>query len=123
MRFSSIPIHSSPRTLLNRPIEAAKQGPSASYSKQLLPKQSPSSDSPEFRARRILLALALLAAIFQTPPSPAQTQSAYKVGIAQRAFLHGDKSYDWRDAKIHALLTTIWYPATWSARQILYQEG
>ena len=42
---------------------------------------------------------------------PVQAQGPYKVGVTQRIFLRGDVAYNWRDAKTHALLTTIWYPA------------
>jgi predicted dienelactone hydrolase len=34
----------------------------------------------------------------------------YKVGVASRSFVLG-KPYNWRGAKTHALITTIWYPA------------
>jgi predicted dienelactone hydrolase len=37
-------------------------------------------------------------------------QTLYKVGVEQRAFVP-DKPYNWRGAKTHALVTTIWYPA------------
>lgn len=35
----------------------------------------------------------------------------FKVGVTNRSFLPGDASYDWRGAKTHALMATIWYPA------------
>ena len=47
----------------------------------------------------------------------------YKVGVAERAFLNGDAAYDWRGAKIHALLTTIWYPAGPEAREVQQWAG
>ena len=33
------------------------------------------------------------------------------VGVSTRNFVPRDSSYDWRGAKTHALVTTIWYPA------------
>lgn len=44
----------------------------------------------------------------------AQESAAYKVGVAQRRFLP-DKTYNWRNAATHELLTTVWYPADQSA--------
>ena len=41
----------------------------------------------------------------------ARAQSSFHVGVANRTFLGRDASYDWRGAKTHALVTTIWYPA------------
>lgn len=38
----------------------------------------------------------------------------FKVGVASRAYVPNG-SYDWRAAKTHALLATIWYPADASA--------
>jgi predicted dienelactone hydrolase len=54
-------------------------------------------------------ALALLATASLIPI--AQAQTTYHVGVTSRTFLGGDATYDWRGAKTHALLTTIWYPA------------
>jgi predicted dienelactone hydrolase len=50
-----------------------------------------------------------MAVVWLVPMGHAQT--VYKVGVAHRAFLKGDSSYDWRGAQTHALLTTVWYPA------------
>ena len=49
--------------------------------------------------------------------SAAQTQETYHVGVTSRAFLRGDPAYNWRGAKTHALLTTVWYPADSQAVQ------
>lgn len=65
--------------------------------------------------RKVLTALAVFAATSLIPLSHAQ--AIYKVGVAQRAFLRNDPSYPWRGAKIHALLTTVWYPASPAARE------
>lgn len=43
--------------------------------------------------------------------SLAGAQTSFHVGVTNRAFLSGDAAYDWRGAKTHALLTTVWYPA------------
>lgn len=43
--------------------------------------------------------------------SLAKAQSTNLVGVTHRAFLRGDRSYDWRASKVHALTTIIWYPA------------
>jgi predicted dienelactone hydrolase len=66
---------------------------------------------------RLLLRGALLffaCALGSTPllVSSARAVNApnFKVGVARRAFKI-DKPYNWRNAKTHALLTTIWYPA------------
>jgi predicted dienelactone hydrolase len=42
---------------------------------------------------------------------PAAKGQTFGAGVASRAFLRDDASYDWRGAKTHALLATIWYPA------------
>jgi predicted dienelactone hydrolase len=47
----------------------------------------------------------------------AAAQTPFHVGVTDRAFLKGDSSYDWRGAKTHALITTIWYPAVESAQE------
>lgn len=57
--------------------------------------------------RRIVLLLMTLACLAQV----GRAQAVYKVGVADRAFLKGDASYDWRGAQTHALLATVWYPA------------
>jgi predicted dienelactone hydrolase len=41
--------------------------------------------------------------------------SEFKVGGTFRKFTPPDKSYNWRGAKTHALLATVWYPAAPSA--------
>jgi hypothetical protein len=43
--------------------------------------------------------------------SAAWGASPFHVGVANREFLQGDPAYNWRGAKTHALITTIWYPA------------
>jgi predicted dienelactone hydrolase len=46
--------------------------------------------------------------------SPPSDVPEYKVGVAERAF-KPNKAYNWRGAKTHALLTTVWYPAVATA--------
>jgi predicted dienelactone hydrolase len=68
---------------------------------------------------RVLHILALIAVLLPLSfPRLAQGQQesapAYKVGIAFRSFTPKEP-YNWRGAKTHALLTTVWYPAASSA--------
>ncbi|HEX4066866.1 MAG TPA: hypothetical protein VHZ09_12655 [Acidobacteriaceae bacterium] len=60
-----------------------------------------------------LLWLALTGTLFVLP---ARSQN-YRVGVAERAFLRNDPSYDWRGAKNHALLSVVWYPADAAATE------
>ena len=56
-----------------------------------------------------------LGALLASPARAGGPQNhVFRVGVAYRAF-RLDKPYDWRGAKTHALLTTIWYPAVASA--------
>jgi predicted dienelactone hydrolase len=48
-------------------------------------------------------------ALFPSPAHPAKTV-IYKVGVMHRQFTPPEP-YEWRDAKTHALITDIWYPA------------
>ena len=66
-----------------------------------------------------ICALLLGALIACCPPPAARADAAgsiYKVGVAHRRFIPRGP-YDWRRAKIHALLTTVWYPAVATARE------
>jgi predicted dienelactone hydrolase len=47
---------------------------------------------------------------------PAVAQQRYKVGVAERSFVPAGP-YDWRGAKTHALLATVWYPAAADANE------
>jgi hypothetical protein len=49
-------------------------------------------------------------------PATAATTPAYKVGVSQRRFVPRGP-YDWRHARTHALLTTVWYPAAATAHE------
>jgi predicted dienelactone hydrolase len=67
-----------------------------------------------------LLTVALFA--YLLPASSAQpvrpqvgSASEFKVGRTFRKFTPPDKSYNWRGAKTHALVATVWYPAAASA--------
>lgn len=63
-------------------------------------------------ARLLLFAVALTLQIFFLLPGQLRGASPpnYKVGVASRIYVPGG-SYNWRGAKTHALVTTIWYPA------------
>jgi predicted dienelactone hydrolase len=69
--------------------------------------------------RRILLIGLLTAGLVST----AQGERRYPVGVTDRAFLKDDASYDWRGAKTHALLTTVWYPAANGAHETAQWVG
>ena len=68
------------------------------------------------RWRGAVLVLAAALASFPSlfSASPASDVPEYKVGVAERAF-KPNKAYNWRGAKTHALLTTVWYPAVATA--------
>jgi predicted dienelactone hydrolase len=63
-------------------------------------------------ARLILFAIALSLHLFFLLPGQLRAASTprFKVGVASRSFVPAG-SYNWRGAKTHALITTIWYPA------------
>jgi predicted dienelactone hydrolase len=66
-------------------------------------------------AALIRLAFAALAiALASQCAFPAPATHTFKVGVASRAFIPSGP-YNWRGARTHALLTTIWYPAVSSA--------
>lgn len=61
----------------------------------------------------------LLGALFVRFCSPAAAEAAaptYRVGVTSRRLVPVGP-YDWRDAKTHALLATVWYPANARARE------
>jgi predicted dienelactone hydrolase len=67
-----------------------------------------------------LLTVALF--VYLLPASSAQparsqvgSASEFKVGATFRTFTPPDKSYNWRGAKTHALVATVWYPAASTA--------
>ena len=64
------------------------------------------------RTRAFLIALCILcsALFFTAAPARAAKTVIYKVGVMTRQFAPPEP-YDWRDAKTHALVTDIWYPA------------
>jgi predicted dienelactone hydrolase len=68
------------------------------------------------RAWRTLALFACLLAFSFPRPAQGQLKSgpAYKVGISFRSFVPKEP-YNWRGAKTHALLTTVWYPAASAA--------
>ncbi len=60
----------------------------------------------------IFLWLTCLAALLSTGSAHGAGQApTFPVGISTRQFVPRDSSYDWRGARTHALVTTIWYPA------------
>lgn len=63
------------------------------------------------------LCFAQPAKVGETSPktSPERSPAKYKVGGTFRQFTPADKAYNWRGAKTHALVATIWYPAVPSA--------
>jgi predicted dienelactone hydrolase len=67
----------------------------------------------------LLMALSCRAHSAQPPGFPA---ALHKVGFAQRS-ITVEQPYDWRDAKVHALSATIWYPAGSSAAEELQWIG
>jgi predicted dienelactone hydrolase len=57
----------------------------------------------------LFVCLACILSLFFQRPSIAKNP-VFKVGVASRAF-NPPEPYNWRGAKTHQLLTTIWYPA------------
>lgn len=70
--------------------------------------------------RVMLLTLVLQAWALSWPATPSQMgpapTPAFKVGMTFRRF-EPNGPYNWRGAKTHALLTTVWYPAVVSAAE------
>jgi predicted dienelactone hydrolase len=68
------------------------------------------------RTRAFLAALgfSLSSLILSTAQAGAPKVVIYKVGVMNRQFIPPEP-YDWRDAKTHALITDIWYPADTAA--------
>ncbi len=61
----------------------------------------------------VLVSLSVVASMLQAEQAPAGN---FGVGITFRSFTPKEP-YNWRGAKTHALLTTIWYPATGSTAE------
>jgi predicted dienelactone hydrolase len=61
--------------------------------------------------------LYLLSVALASLTSLGSAESRLPVGVTNREFLQGDLAYDWRGAKTHALVTTIWYPADAQAEE------
>jgi predicted dienelactone hydrolase len=57
-----------------------------------------------------LLQPAYLGSFPRSAKMEGRSSSDFKVGMSSRAFTP-DESYNWRSAKTHALLATVWYPA------------
>jgi predicted dienelactone hydrolase len=74
------------------------------------------ADSRVFLASRatLLLVFILSSPLFLVSSAQSKDAPRFKVGVANRAFKVA-KPYNWRGAKTHALLTTVWYPAAESA--------
>jgi predicted dienelactone hydrolase len=64
------------------------------------------------RTRTIIVALCFAASVLIVSAAQARVPKTviYKVGVVNRQFTPPEP-YDWRDAKTHALITDIWYPA------------
>lgn len=60
--------------------------------------------------RLALAAYALVIALACQSAFAAPSAASFKIGVATRAFIP-NPPYNWRGARTHALLTTIWYPA------------
>jgi predicted dienelactone hydrolase len=56
------------------------------------------------------------ALIFLVTVNVARADAVFKVGVTTRDFIPAE-SYDWRDAKTHALRAMVWYPAPADARE------
>lgn len=65
---------------------------------------------PTLRARSFFAATLLLLSATQGTTAQKEGTVRFKVGVANRTF-KVDKRYNWRGAKTHGLITTIWYPA------------
>jgi predicted dienelactone hydrolase len=61
-----------------------------------------------------LLQPACLGSLPRSQKAALTSSSDFKVGMSFRTFTP-DKPYNWRGAKTHALVTTVWYPAAASA--------
>lgn len=60
-----------------------------------------------------LIAIAFLFSCISSPPSaqaPVSAAGQHTIGLESRSF-SPNEPYNWRGAKTHALLTTVWYPA------------
>lgn len=57
------------------------------------------------------------------PSQAPNTVSLAPVGVTTRRFVPPDPSYDWRGARTHALVTTIWYPAAAGSVEQQQWEG
>jgi len=66
------------------------------------------------RAFIFVLCFSCSAIFLSTARAGAPKTIVYKVGVMNRQFTPPEP-YDWRDAKTHALITNIWYPADTSA--------
>ncbi|MBZ5538691.1 MAG: peptidase [Acidobacteriia bacterium] len=59
---------------------------------------------------RVLFVSALLFIFCGSMPGQGKEAPLFKVGVEYRS-ISVDKPYNWRDAKTHALMASIWYPA------------
>lgn len=72
-------------------------------------------NKPMTAVRACALLLSALA-VCVSKPAAAATGSTYKAGVAYLRF-SPHEPYDWRHAKTHALLATVWYPAAATAEE------
>jgi predicted dienelactone hydrolase len=64
------------------------------------------------KPRMVFLFVTLFAGVCSLGLTNAtQETSIFPVGISTRSFVPKDSGFDWRGARTHALVTTIWYPA------------
>jgi predicted dienelactone hydrolase len=68
------------------------------------------------RTRAFIFALSFITSVLFLPTAEARAPKTviYKVGVTSRQFTPPEP-YEWREAKTHALVTDIWYPAEPSA--------
>jgi predicted dienelactone hydrolase len=76
------------------------------------------------RARVTLIVFFFVSSALFPSPAPALPAKAvvYKVGLMHRQFAPPEP-YEWRDAKTHALVTDIWYPADPAANEQMQWIG
>jgi predicted dienelactone hydrolase len=76
------------------------------------------------RARATLIVFSFVSSAFFASRASALPAKAvvYKVGVMHRQFAPPEP-YDWRDAKTHALVTDIWYPADPAANEQMQWIG
>jgi predicted dienelactone hydrolase/apolipoprotein N-acyltransferase len=78
--------------------------------------QTPTTATPKSGVLPLLCILAACSGWQPPAAAAAGINAAYPVGVTQRRF-RPPGPYDWRHARMHVLLTTVWYPAAATARE------